>query len=422
MSFQITFEGVTYKSMTALCRAYGISQNTFNDRYYNRHWDIYHCIHGKEKSYEDHLGRKFETIKEMCKTNNVSESFYEEKMSSGWSLEEIFTCKERKEKRKKLKASQRKSGRTVITDHTGNEFPSIIAMCRYWEISRTAFDNRISRGYTLEQALTEPKYRSSKGKKKGPVPVVDPKGIIFHSIKAMCDAWNCPYALYMSRKEIGWTDIEALTGERVKNTMTDHEGNKFYYMKDMCEFHGVTTQYYKNRIKEGYTQKEALTKPKERPVKDFLGHSFYTEEEMCIAWGTTLEEYRSRTGNGWTHREALRGVKKSITDPYGNTFKSASALCRAYGFSTSSFYRHYHDENLPVEEIFSIMEKKDDAEGDAGKKYTREPVRTRIKKAAKQKEIDTCNEIIRILKKSAGNCRHVSEVQKYLAQISTAQA
>ena len=41
-------------------------------------------------------------------------------------------------------------------DHTGREFPSIQAMCDFWQINRSTYHNRLRAGTLLRQILTAP--------------------------------------------------------------------------------------------------------------------------------------------------------------------------------------------------------------------------------------------------------------------------
>lgn len=44
-------------------------------------------------------------------------------------------------------------------DHTGREFASIAEMCLFWVISRQLYSSRIKAGWSVEKALTTPKYK-----------------------------------------------------------------------------------------------------------------------------------------------------------------------------------------------------------------------------------------------------------------------
>lgn len=43
-------------------------------------------------------------------------------------------------------------------DHTGREFASITKMCHFWGISEQLYSSRLKAGWSVEEALTTPKY------------------------------------------------------------------------------------------------------------------------------------------------------------------------------------------------------------------------------------------------------------------------
>lgn len=44
-------------------------------------------------------------------------------------------------------------------DHTGREFASIAEMCLFWGISQQLYSSRLRAGWSVEKALTTPKYK-----------------------------------------------------------------------------------------------------------------------------------------------------------------------------------------------------------------------------------------------------------------------
>lgn len=44
-------------------------------------------------------------------------------------------------------------------DHTGREFASVADMCIFWAISRQLYSSRLKAGWSVEKALTTPKYK-----------------------------------------------------------------------------------------------------------------------------------------------------------------------------------------------------------------------------------------------------------------------
>lgn len=47
----------------------------------------------------------------------------------------------------------------ICKDHTGREFASITKMCYFWGISQQLYSSRIRARWSVEKALTTPKYK-----------------------------------------------------------------------------------------------------------------------------------------------------------------------------------------------------------------------------------------------------------------------
>lgn len=95
----------------------------------------------------------------------------------------------------------------VIKDHLGQEFKSIAAMCRYWNINVYTFLGRKIRGWNIEDALTrELDFGYGIG-----IPAKDHLGNHYMSVSHMARTYGLrPDALF-KRLERGWSLKEALT-------------------------------------------------------------------------------------------------------------------------------------------------------------------------------------------------------------------
>ena len=148
--------GKHYKSKTDMCNAWNINRHTFSDRI-DRGWSLEEALTGnkkktipKSKKCKDHLGNEYETIADMCKTYSISYGIYKRRKQLGWSLREILT-----EKENPIKPNSK-----ACIDHLGNEFISIVEMCKYWHITPDLYKGRLRDGWSLEETLTIPKMYS----------------------------------------------------------------------------------------------------------------------------------------------------------------------------------------------------------------------------------------------------------------------
>ncbi len=234
-------------------------------------------------------------------------------------------------------------------DHEGREHGSAAEMCRFWGVAVSTYRNRLKRGCTLEEALTGSKPNL------GAEPCTDHAGNSFPSLAAMCAHWGVGAGTFWSRRKAGWSLEECLVGRQCTNASqpcTDHEGRGFPSLKAMCRHWGVDFSTYMSRRKAGWTLGQALTGSKpngnRRACTDHTGRGFDSVGEMCAAWGTAQSVFSSRRSSGWTLAEALTGVRigtpgedwrsRPCTDHLGNRFPSVSAMCAHWGVGRSAFY------------------------------------------------------------------------------------
>lgn len=160
MSRQVTdHNGKQYNTAAKMCEAYGISYRTYLARI-KAGWGLKRslttplhsrakALNGKSK-WKDHKGNEFISAREMCEYWNVVSYtvFCKRIYNRKWSIEDALT----KPLHYRLHPSSRKS----CKDHLGNKYDSEQEMCDKYGVSLTLFCKRLSRGYTLEKALTKP--------------------------------------------------------------------------------------------------------------------------------------------------------------------------------------------------------------------------------------------------------------------------
>ena len=104
-----------------------------------------------EKKCKDHTGREFPSIKAMCEFWNILPETFRRRMAVyGYPLE------------KALSMPLKSNSNILCYDHLGAEFRSKSQMCDHWKIERKLFDYRMSHGWSLEDALTKPKREQKK--------------------------------------------------------------------------------------------------------------------------------------------------------------------------------------------------------------------------------------------------------------------
>lgn len=283
------------------------------------------------KTFTDHIGQKFSSRIEMCKAWGITISQLEGRLSKGWSLEEALTTPKNKS-----------PGETIITDHLDNTYSSIDEMCRTYNISDSTYQGRLAHGYTQEEALTLTTEEIKNRKVK------DHLGNEYPSIRAMCDHYGMTSARFFGRRKLGWplekilTAPDAIVYPDTSKIVKDHLGNEFPSENEMCKFWGIARSTYRLHIREGWSIERALTTKKKNikicktPQTDHLGQKFPSLSAMCQHWNISRTLYSSRIKQGWSIEKALTTKEiiinsSSVEDYMGRIFPTTIDACNFYG-------------------------------------------------------------------------------------------
>lgn len=198
-------------------------------------------------------------------------------------------------------------------DHLGNEFESKQSLCDNYEIKVRAFEKRLQRGCSLEDALTTPVPPSNNRNNK----IKDPfkKGVYYKSYPELARTYDMNYDTLMSRLEAGVDIKEALTRESRKKKVYDYLGNEFESQIKLCDYYGISRQNYHKRETKGYSAYDILSIPfniRYSLVFDSYGNLFLDSHSLS-------NHYKIR--NGSTKYKELLGdivgrrlVKESNSD------------------------------------------------------------------------------------------------------------
>ncbi len=240
--------GNAYPSFPEMCAAYGQAPSTVRNRM-GRGWTLEQALSvdhkgnhpkvNRQKPIQDHLGNWYGCVRELAEAYGITEKIYwSRKRICKWPLEKILTTP----------VNELPPNAVTVTDHLGQEFPSVSHMCRHWKIGLSTYRERMKRGWDVQSALT--------GKKKmagvpESIPCTDHTGKAYASKAAMCAAWGKTRHCVQSRLDLGWTLERALTEPFTVNARpsTDHMGREYPTAKDMANylgFPGYTLQSVKD--------------------------------------------------------------------------------------------------------------------------------------------------------------------------------
>ena len=182
----IDHKGNRYSSLSSMCKAYGVSSSLFCKRR-KAGRSLEECL-SKEyyfkkdgKRCKDHLGREYNTIKEMCEAWGIQQNTYAHRIKAGYSLMQSLTGD---------------GIRAVYQDHLGNTYKSELAMCKEYNINIDTYRYRRKAGKSTEESLSGATYNRQ-------YKIQDHLGKEFRSISEMCRYWGIPRGRYMHRRRAG---------------------------------------------------------------------------------------------------------------------------------------------------------------------------------------------------------------------------
>lgn len=217
----------------------------------------------------DHLGNQFPSVKTLCEKYNIDPSCYRSRIKLGWSQEEALT----------RKVATHKS--VPVYDHKGNTYPSLKEMCQHYGINKTTLRSRLKE-MPLSDALTLPiniKQTSIIYKCE------DHTGKEYASITSMCKAYHIPLSTYLARISKGWSVERSLTYSSIdaSKNVVDHHGYRYKSIASMCRKYGIARRTYTTRVWElGWSVEKALTTPprKRSPKKQKIRYN--RKGDLCM--------------------------------------------------------------------------------------------------------------------------------------------
>lgn len=259
-------KGITYPSIAAACKAYGIYKSTFDKRVKSGLSRV-EALEMTVRQIRDPLtGEIYSSVKKMCNAYNLPVSTYYKRLYNGYTIAQALSMP-----RKEAWIDKGK-----IRDHKGNSYRTIKSMCNAYGLYTNLFRNRIKKGWTLQEALETP-IQHRKRAPRGNGIVKDPTTRkIFPSVEALCEAYSIDRVTYISRIRRGWKPKDALlTPVRTykkkdeikvmptrKTRIVDPVTRKEYpSVQALCDKYGIKKSTYVARVRRGWKKKAALLTP-----------------------------------------------------------------------------------------------------------------------------------------------------------------
>lgn len=155
-------KGIKYSSISEMCRAYKVPYNVYLGRL-KAGWAQKKVLE-TPYGYIDHVGKWFKTEKEMCKFHGVKYMTYRYRKNRGYSMEECLSI-DAKPKHFKIVNNYQDTNKKECTDHIGQKFNSVKEMCEFWGVTQDLYCQRLKRGKKLQEALEGSYVLDHKGNK-----------------------------------------------------------------------------------------------------------------------------------------------------------------------------------------------------------------------------------------------------------------
>ena len=195
--------GNHFKSVAAMARHYGLSRNTYLSRI-EFGWSLEKALttSTKGEEVEDHLGNKFNNNSQMARHWGISPSLYHRRVKLGLSVKDAL-----------MTPVSKKNSSIEVTDHLGKQYKSLGSMAKAYGLKPVTLSDRLSRGWSIEEALTTPVDTTNhrKSEKITKVEVQDHKGVWYNSYYELAKAYGLSFStLYGRLVRLGWSIEEAL--------------------------------------------------------------------------------------------------------------------------------------------------------------------------------------------------------------------
>ena len=249
--------GEEYETLKDLCAAYGQDPSVVRKKL-RRGMTLEEAL--KRRTYEvvDNKGVVHESIKKACDDLGLP---YMKMIKLMAEYDVAFAQAQGlvgSEKDRRPGAASRKR----CEDHNGRKFDSIDDLCKFYGITKHMFDGRRKKGWDLETILTTPPLRrpGARGERQCADPLT---GKEYPSAKALCEAYGIDTQTYTLRVRKGADPaetikdlVDAKTRDGVK--IRDYMRRSFKSNKDAYDFYRISKKILARIAPDGFVSREAL--------------------------------------------------------------------------------------------------------------------------------------------------------------------
>lgn len=236
--------GNTFPSVRAMAEHYGITEKIFWSRKRVCKWPLEKILTTPVQDQESPANAKpiecngisFKSVNALCKYYKIPRTTFKLRLQQGYTPEEAVKIQPKE-------ITGFASGSKKCIDPWGNEFKSQAAMYRHYGTTKDIAAGRFAHGWTLEQILMNPE------KIDPHKPCIGPDGKEYAGFKIMAESFGVTEGTLRGRLVQGYSLEDALLNWDNHLIVTDHLGNRFNSKADLYEFWNTTTSTFNARLK-----------------------------------------------------------------------------------------------------------------------------------------------------------------------------
>lgn len=267
--------------------------------------------------------------------------------------------------------------------YDGVKYPSVKKLCYELGLDCGLVRNRLSRGWSLEDAISKPRVDETMGKG------FSYNGKEYSSISSFCKEYGLNYDLVKSRLKYGWSFEDAISKPKQERNTVLYDGKFYKSITELAKDVGISVHTIRSRLNSGYSVEESIiisdielkkqsdlsyeckcrhcglkflgtlktakkhaSQHKEdyknttiegafnniRYIKvEYKGVKYPSLKDFCCELELDYGLVKSRLSNGWSLEDAVsKQVRRTAHKEFsynGKEYKSLSSFCRENGLS-----------------------------------------------------------------------------------------
>lgn len=199
----ITYDGITYPSVAAAGRVFGLTPKMIINRL-NAGYSVKETLTTPKNFLtshlaKDHLGKIYSSLSAMCRAYGLKANTVRYRLDAGLSIKDALTLPANSNRRS---INNKHCFRQILVN--GKKYNSVAAACKGCGscLTSTAVITRLNRGWTPEKALFTPAVNKIKSR--------DHLDNEFCSMAEMCKFWKIAPSTFFYRLDKGWSIEKAL--------------------------------------------------------------------------------------------------------------------------------------------------------------------------------------------------------------------